>query len=81
MSKKNRRVYSSVPAPLWGPRSQKLLDRLKDVLVVLSAVVLLVTQVAQCTERVVALVGGPATEKAEVVPASPPAADQPQKKG
>lgn len=80
MSKKNRRVYSA-PTPLWGPRSQKRLDRFKDVLVVLSAVVLLVTQVAQCTERVVALVGGPATAKAEVVPASPPAADQPQKKG
>ena len=80
MSKKNRRVPST-PTPLWGPRSQKRLDRFKDVLVVLSAVVLLVTQVAQCTERVVALVGGPATEKAEVVPASPPAADQPQKKG
>lgn len=81
MSKKNRRVNSSVPAPLWGPRSQMLLDRFKDVLVVLSAVVLLVTQVAQCTERVVALFDGQAVDKAEVVPASPPAAAQPQTKG
>ena len=80
MSNKNRRVNSSGSTPLWG-RSQKLIDRVKDALILLSAVVLLVTQVTQCTEGVVELIGGSASEKVEVVPASPPAADQPQDEG
>jgi hypothetical protein len=78
MSNKNRRFTSN--APLWG-RKQRTVDRIKDLIVLLSAAVLLITQAVSCTDNFVNAVRAIRSESGEVVPVVEPESESRPSKG